>query len=110
MKNTATATTAPATTTETLKPIRTKHLAIKFGMKATMLRRILRSMPAYADGVHTNYSWSENDPAITAIQAQINKLTKEKEERAKAAKAALLARTEAAAKQAKVDAAAVPAK
>ena len=101
MKNTKTETT-PAT--ETLKPIRTKHLAAKFGIKATMLRRVLRSMPAYADGVHTNYAWAEKDPAIDAIEQQLKKLAAEKLAREKAAKAALDARADAAKKQAQVDA------
>lgn len=110
MKNTTTTTTTAATPATELKPIQTKHLAAKFGIKATALRRILRSMPAYADGVHTNYRWAENDPKIADIDAQIKKLAKDKQERAAAAKAALDARKAAADKQAAVDAKAVPAK
>ena len=87
-----------------IMPIQTKHLAVKFGMKATALRRVLRSMPAYADGVHTNYRWAENDKRIDAIAAAIAKLTEEKAKRAAAAKLALAARIAAAAKQSKVDA------
>jgi len=92
-------------TTETaILPIQTKHLAAKFKMKATALRRVLRSMPAYADGVHTNYRWAENDKAIDAIAAAIKKLAEAKAARAIAAKAALAARVEATKKQAAVDA------
>jgi hypothetical protein len=87
-----------------VKPIQTKHLAVKFGMKATALRRILRSMSEYADGVHTNYRWSENDPKIKTIELQIAKLATEKKARAEAAKAALAARVAAATTQAKADA------
>jgi glycerophosphoryl diester phosphodiesterase len=98
-------------TVPTVLPIQTKHLAAKFNMKATALRRILRSMPEYADGVHTNYRWAENDPKIKAIEQAISKLTAEKSARAEAAKAALAARVAAATAQAKVDAkAAAPAK
>ena len=93
----------PATETAIL-PIQTKHLAAKFKMKATALRRILRSMPEYADGVHTNYRWAENDPAIAKIEAAIKKVVEDKAARAAAAKLALDARIAAAAKQAKVDA------
>lgn len=93
-----------------LKPLRTKHLAAKFGMKATALRRVLRSMTEYADGVHTNYSWAEKDPAIARIEAAIKKAQEDKAKRAEAAKLALQARTEAAKKQAEVDAKLAPAK
>lgn len=104
MKKTETTPVTPVTPAKTLKPIRTKHLAAKFGIKATMLRRVLRSMPAYADGVHTNYAWAEKDPAIDAIEQQLKKLAAEKLAREKAAKAALDARADAAKKQAQVDA------
>jgi hypothetical protein len=91
-----------ATTTD--MPLRTKHLAAQFGMKPVALRRILRTMPQYADGVHTNYKWSEKDPAIPLIGAAIKKLAEEKAARAKAAKAALDARAAALALAAKADA------
>lgn len=99
---TATTTIAPAS--ETIMPIQTKHLAKQFGIKATTLRRVLRSMPEYADGVHTIYRWSENDKRIPSIKAQIDKLAKDKSERAIAAKKALDARAAAVKKQAEVDA------
>jgi hypothetical protein len=94
------------TTTETaILPIQTKHLAAKFNMKATALRRILRSMPAYADGVHTNYRWaSMTDPKVKEIEVAIKKQSDDKAARAKAAKAALDARVAASAVQAKADA------
>ena len=85
-------------------PIKAKHLALRFGMKATALRRILRSMPEYADGVHTNYAWAEKDPRIAAIAAKIQQLKKEKEDRATAARLALEARAKALAAAAKVEA------
>ena len=100
--NTNTATVAATPTTPDM-PIRTAHLAKQFSLKATALRRILRSMPAYADGVHTNYRWSENDPRIAAIGQQIAKLAADKLARAQAAKAALDARTKAAQVQQKAD-------
>ena len=91
-------------TEATVMPIQTKHLAVKFGMKATTLRRVLRSMPEYADGVHTNYRWAENDKRIDAIARQINKLAQDKAKRAETAKAALAARVEATKKQQAADA------
>lgn len=95
--------TTPATTSPTTPVLRTKHLAIKFGIKATQLRRYLRAMPAYADGVHTNYSWPEGDKRIADIEKHIAKAVQEKAQRAEAAKAALAARTAATAEQAKLD-------
>lgn len=103
---TTTPTTTPATTAAPEMPLKTKHLAAKFGMKATQLRRVLRSMPAYADGVHTNYRWTENDARIADIEAAIKRLADEKASRATAAKAALAARVAKAAAEAKADAAA----
>jgi len=86
-------------------PIKAKHLAARFNMKATALRRILRSMPEYADGVHTNYAWAEKDPRITRIEAKIKSLAAEKQQRQEAATAALQARIKAAEAAAKLDAA-----
>jgi len=94
--------TPAATTVDT--PLRTKHIAAQFGLKPVALRRILRTMPAYADGVHTNYKWAEKDPAIPLIAAAIKKLADDKAARAKAAKAALDARAAALATAAKADA------
>ncbi len=101
--NTTTASKGNSATTSDM-PLRTKHIAAQFGMKPVALRRILRTMPAYADGVHTNYRWAEKDPAIPLIAAAIKKLTDDKAARAKAAKAALDARAASLATAAKVDA------
>lgn len=81
-------------------PIRAKHLAAKFNLKPTTLRRILRNMPEYADGVHTNYRWAEKDPRIGRIEAAVKQARTEREAKAKAAKEALDARVKAAAKAA----------
>ena len=102
-KNTAPVSTGNSATTPDM-PLRTKHIAAQFGLKPVALRRILRTMPAYADGVHTNYKWAEKDPAIPLIGAAIKKLAEEKAARAKAAKAALDARAAALALAAKADA------
>jgi hypothetical protein len=99
-----TATTKTPTTETAILPIQTKHLAAKFGVKATALRRILRTMPAYADGVHTNYRWAEDDKRIADIAKAIKKVEDDKAARATAAKLALAARVEASKKQAAVDA------
>ncbi len=95
--------TKNTTPTVDILPIRTSHLAKRFGIKATALRRVLRSMPDYADGVHTNYRWAENDKRISAIEKQLKELEKQKTEREAAAKAALAARVAAAKKQEAVD-------
>lgn len=99
----STGNSATTTATEELMPLRTKHLAKEFGIKATALRRVLRSMPEYADGVHTNYKWAEGDKRIAGIKAQIDKLTAEKVKRAADAKAALAKRVADTAKQAAAD-------
>jgi hypothetical protein len=92
-------------TTPVEMPIKAKHLAARFNMKATAFRRILRSMPEYADGVHTNYAWAEKDPRIPRIEAKIKSLQAEKQARQEAAKAALEARIKATEAAAKLDAA-----
>ena len=98
-----TKTTTPSAETA-IMPIQTKHLAAQFKVKATMLRRVLRSMPAYADGVHTNYRWAENDKRIADIALALKKVEDDKAKRAAAAKLALAARVEASKTQAKADA------
>lgn len=99
------ATAAPAATSNAPEmPIKTKHLAIKFGIKATQLRRVLRSMPEYADGVHTNYAWAENDKRIGEIEKQIKKLAGEREARKAAAQKALAERVAKAEVAKQVDA------
>ena len=103
-KTTTVSTGNSATATAVEMPIQTKHLAKEFGIKATALRRILRSMPEYADGVHTNYRWAEGDKRIPLIKAQIEKAAADKLARAKAAKEALDKRTAAAKVQAAADA------
>lgn len=109
MKTATVTTVSKGTSAIDEMPLRTKHLAAQFKIKATHLRRILRSMPEYADGVHTNYKWAEGDKRIPAIAGQIAKLAADKTERAKVAKAALDQRAAALAKQAQVDAKAVKA-
>lgn len=51
--------------------LKTKHVASHFGIKPVQLRRVLRSMPRYADGVHTNYRWAM--PADKSLIAEIGK-------------------------------------
>lgn len=93
----------PVAPVATVPVLTTKHLAAKFGMKATALRRVLRAMPEYADGVHTNYAWpSWEDAQVKRIEAAISALAKRKVEAAQAAKSALEARIAQA--QAKVEA------
>ena len=86
-------TTMANTQTTTENYLTTKHLAARFNMKGTQLRRILRSMPDYADGVHTNYRWDEKTDShkIKAIEAKIKDLAVKKQARAAEAKAKLAA-------------------
>jgi mannitol-1-phosphate/altronate dehydrogenase len=86
-----------STTTAIETPVlKTKHLAAKFNMKPTALRRVLRSMPEYADGVHTNYSWQgESDPRISRIAEAIKKQEEDRKARAAKAKEELAAKAKA---------------
>lgn len=93
-------TTAPAADT---MPIKTSHLAKRFNIKATALRRVLRSMPEYADGVHTNYRWAENDKRIDAIGKKLAEVEQQRKDRKLAAQAALKAKEAEAVKQAATD-------
>lgn len=56
--------TAPATTpVETTVVLTTAPaLAKRLGVKPTYLRRVLRSMERYNDGIHTKYGWDESTP------------------------------------------------
>ena len=69
----------------------TKQLAPKYNLKGTQLRRILRSMPAYADGVHTNYAWDpiKDKAALAQIDAAVKAIADKRAKRAAEAKAAL---------------------
>jgi hypothetical protein len=92
------------TATEAIAFLQTKHLAIRFNLKPQQLRRVLRSMPAYADGVHTKYRWDPKDEkAIKAIELRIVEIKKAKEEAAKKAKEALAAKQAAQKEQEKLD-------
>ena len=89
--------TNPTPTASTAAPasLTTKHLSQKFGLKPTALRRVLRSMPQYADGVHTNYRWQgEHDPAIALIAKAIE-ANKARKAAAKVAAQAALAKAAA---------------
>ena len=82
----------------------TKHIAAKFGLKPVVLRRVLRSMTEYADGVHTNYRWAGyGDPAIARIEAAIAARSLQRSAAQQAAQAALVAAKAQAAAQAQAD-------
>lgn len=51
--------------------LNTSDLAKRFGVTPLVLRRILRSMPKYADGVPTKYAWDNADPIISEIEALV---------------------------------------
>ena len=68
-------------------------LAASLGMKATSLRRILRGMPEYADGIHTNYAWlSYDSPDVQRIIARVNATRLATQARYEAAQASLAER------------------
>ena len=58
----------------------TKDVAARFEIKPVQLRRILRSMPEYADGGYTEYRWyGWQDEAIAKIAAAVSKVKKPSE-------------------------------
>ena len=73
--------------------LKTAHIAKRHGMRPQALRRILRAMPDYADGVFTRYGWDPTNPKhaaqLTAIDARIKQLNAAKIEAATAAQAAI---------------------
>lgn len=100
-KNTTSTTSAKS---EPVASLRTKHVAGMLNIKPVALRRILRSMPRYADGVHTNYRWDPKDSkAIEEIRAQMKVLADKKAKAAEAAKANLAKAQEAKTAQEKLD-------
>jgi len=55
-----------------MSTLTTQHVAAKFGLTPVALRRVLRSMPEYADNIRTNYRWQVwDDKAIAKIDAAI---------------------------------------
>lgn len=67
-----TITDTKTTATETKQILTTRHIAAMAKIKPTQLRRVLRSMTEYNDGMHTNYSWVEGDPMIDKIIARVH--------------------------------------
>ncbi|HWY68082.1 MAG TPA: AbrB/MazE/SpoVT family DNA-binding domain-containing protein [Terriglobales bacterium] len=49
-----------------------KELAAQLRMTEKQVRRFLRSMPFYDDGIYTKYEWSKHDPILPRIAASIN--------------------------------------
>jgi len=47
--------------------VRTKDLAAQLKVTEKHIRRVLRSMPEYDDGIYTKYEWSKNDPMLSRI-------------------------------------------
>lgn len=72
----------------------TKHVAPKFNMKPQAFRRVLRAMPEYADGKHTNYRWAEKDDMFSRI-AEFIKTRTAAAEKSKAEALAKLKKAEA---------------
>lgn len=72
MTDTKTA-TKPTPAADPVKLTTTTDLGKRFNMKPTYLRRILRSMTAYNDSVHTKYGWDETTKAGKEAIAEIAK-------------------------------------
>jgi AbrB family looped-hinge helix DNA binding protein len=49
-----------------------KELAAQLRMTEKQVRRFLRSMPLYDDGIYTKYEWSKQDPMLPRIAASLN--------------------------------------
>jgi hypothetical protein len=85
----------------------TFHVAQKFGMTGVALRRVLRSMPEYADGVHTAYRWvsiDDADPIMTRIAEAIGLRSAQRAAAQQAAQAALAVQQARAQAQAQANA------
>lgn len=78
--------------------LKTKQVAAQFKIKPVQLRRVLRSMKRYADGVHTNYRWTlpGDEKVIAEIGTAIALRAKEAAERKAAAQSALAEAKQAA--------------
>ena len=59
----------------------TKEMANALGMNGKQLRRYLRKMEKYNDGIYTRYAWTKEDytKIIKAIKGTIDKANKDKE-------------------------------
>lgn len=67
----------------TNKVFTTKEMALELGMTGKALRRYLRKMANYNDGIYTRYSWtkSDYDKVIKAIKTMIDKANAKKEKK-----------------------------
>lgn len=67
----------------TNKVFTTKEMALELGMTGKALRRYLRKMVNYNDGIYTRYSWtkSDYDKVIKAIKTMIDKANAKKEKK-----------------------------
>lgn len=64
----------------------TKEMAIMLGMTGKQLRRILRKMEKYNDGIYTRYAWTKKDfdAIVNRIKKDLaSKQAKEEKEQAK---------------------------
>lgn len=60
----------------------TKDMANALGMTGKQLRRYLRQMEKYNDGIYTRYAWSkkDHDAIVKTIKATIDAKAKAKEQ------------------------------
>lgn len=63
------------------KVFTTKEMALELGMNGKQLRRYLRKMEKYNDGIYTRYAWTKKDydKIVKAIKATIDKANAKKE-------------------------------
>lgn len=85
----ATPTEKPAVATKAEKVekptlVTTSQLAAQLGTKPTILRRYLRSLPAYQDNQYSRYGWEPGDQFLADVTASFAKYqTKEADKKAK---------------------------
>lgn len=61
--------------------IRTKDLSAQLKLTQKHIRRILRSLPLYDDGVYTKYAWLKDDPELPKVSALIAARSKRRNRR-----------------------------
>ena len=61
----------------------TKEMANALGMNGKQLRRYLRKMEKYNDGIYTRYAWTKSDfdKIVKAIKGTIDKANKKEEKK-----------------------------
>lgn len=68
----------------TVKYVTSTDLAAKLGVKSTILRRYLRTLPRFQDSGYTRYKWEEGDPFLNDIEASFKKYQSSAEDKKEA--------------------------